>query len=75
MSINDIRQLGPTLGFSESLDNQQSLIYSASGAAASRYGVGITNYRPYLNTTATISGVLGVLKLKYVMLQKQITVL
>ena len=59
MSINDLRQLGPTLGFSESLDNQRSIVYSAAGAAASRSGVGITNNRPYLNTTATITSGLG----------------
>jgi hypothetical protein len=63
MSINDLRQLGPSLGFSESLDNHRSIAYSAAGAAASRSGVGITNNRPYLNTTATITGGLA-LKLK-----------
>ena len=59
MSINDLRQLGPTLGFSESLDNHRSIVFSTSGAAGSRSGVGITNNRPYLNTTATITGGLG----------------
>lgn len=59
MSINDLRQLGPTLGFSESLDNQRSMIYYTSGAAATRSGVGITNNRPHVNTTATITGGLG----------------
>ncbi len=52
-------RLEPTLGFSESLDNQHSVIFSESGAAASRSGVGIANNRPYLNTTATITGGLG----------------
>ena len=33
MSINDLRQLGPSLGFSESLDNHQSIVYYPSGAA------------------------------------------
>ena len=46
MSINDLRQLGPTLGFSDSLDNHRSVVYSAAGAAGSRSGVGITNNRP-----------------------------
>ena len=59
MSINDLKQLGPTLGFSESLDNHRSIVYSTAGAAASRSGVGITNNRPYMNTTATITGGLG----------------
>lgn len=59
MSINDLRQLGPTLGFSESLDNHRSMVYSAAGGAASRSGVGITNNRPYMNTNATIAGGLG----------------
>jgi hypothetical protein len=65
MSINDLRQLGPTLGFSESLDNHRSIIYSASGGSAptlptpGRSGFGITNNRPYLNTNATITGGLG----------------
>ncbi len=59
MAINDFRQLGPSLGFSESLDNHRSLVYSDAGAAASRRGVGITNNRPYMNTTVTITGGLG----------------
>jgi hypothetical protein len=59
MSINDLRQLGPSLGFSESLDNHRSIVYSAAGVAASRSGVGITNNRPYMNTTSTITGGLG----------------
>ena len=32
---------------------------SAAGAAGSRSGVGITNNRTYMNTTATITGGLG----------------
>ena len=61
ISINDLRQLGPSLGFSESLDNHRSIVYSASGAASAtgRSGVGITNNRPYMNTTSTITGGLG----------------
>jgi hypothetical protein len=59
MSINDLKQLGPSLGFSESLDNHRSLVFSAAGAAATRSGVGITNNRPYMNTTSTITGGLG----------------
>jgi hypothetical protein len=58
MFINDLRQLGPTLGFSESLDNHRRMVYSAAGAAGVvvRSGVGITNNRPYMNSTATILG-------------------
>ena len=59
MSINDLRQMGPSLGFSESLDNQRSLIYYAGGGAANRSGVGITNNRPYMNTNSTIANGLG----------------
>ena len=61
MSINDLRQLGPSLGFSESLDNHRSIVYSASGAASAtgRSGVGITNNRPYMNSAATIATGLG----------------
>jgi hypothetical protein len=59
MSINDLRQMGPTLCFSESLDNHRRIVYSAFGAAAGRSGVGITNNRPYMSTTATIAGGLG----------------
>ncbi len=59
MSINDLKQLGPILGLSESLDNHRSLVYSAYGAAASRSCAGITNSRPYINTTSTITGGLG----------------
>ena len=59
MSINDLRQLGPTLGFSESLDNHRSVVFSAAGAAATRSGVGITNNRPYMNSNATIATGLG----------------
>jgi hypothetical protein len=59
MSINDLKQYGPTLGFSESLDNHRSIVYSASGPAAVRSGVGITNNRPFMNTTSTITGGLG----------------
>ena len=64
MSVNDLRQLGPTLGFSESLDNHRSMVFSPAGAAPAgpnpgRSGVGITNNRPYMSTTATIAGGLG----------------
>jgi len=61
MSINDLRQMGPTLGFSESLDNHRSMVYSPAGAATAvgRSGVGITNNRPYMNSTATIASGLG----------------
>jgi hypothetical protein len=59
MSINDFRQLGPTLGFQESLDNHRSIVYSTSGNAASRSGIGITNNRPYMNSTSTIANGLG----------------
>jgi hypothetical protein len=45
-SVNDLRQIGPTLGMSERLDNHRSNLYYDSGAAASRLGVGLTNYRP-----------------------------
>ncbi len=58
-------QLGPTLGFSE-LDNHRSLLYSTSGAAAGRSGVGITNHRPSMNTSATIaSGLDGFTQISY----------
>ena len=61
MSINDLRQLGPSLGFSESLDNHRSIVYSANGAATAtgRSGVGITNNRPYMYNNSTIANGLG----------------
>jgi hypothetical protein len=59
MSINDLRQLGPTLECSESLDNHRSMVYSPAGVAATRSGIGITNNRPYMNSNATIPGGLG----------------
>ncbi len=61
ITINDLRQLGPTLGFSESLDNHRSMVFSAAGAAGAvgRSGIGITNNRPYMNSTATIATGLG----------------
>jgi hypothetical protein len=59
MSIDDLRQIVPTLGFPESLDNHWSMFFSAHGPAASRSGVGITNNQPYSNNTATITGGLG----------------
>ena len=78
MSINDSRQIGPSLGFSESLDNHRSIVFCPSGnavASAGQSGVGITNNRPYMNSTSTIATGLGGFEAQITYATNKITVL
>jgi hypothetical protein len=47
MSVNDLKTMGHSLGFSDALDNYRSMVwYDASGNNSS--GNGLTNNRPYI---------------------------
>ena len=55
MSVNDLKPIGHSLGFSDTLDNYRSMIwYDASGNGSS--GNGLTNNRPYIATAGTGGG-------------------
>ena len=53
MRINDLKTIGPTLGFSNTLDNHRSAIWNAGTATTN--GTGFSNNR-LLNTQATTGG-------------------
>jgi hypothetical protein len=64
MSVNDLATIGPSLGFSPTLDNTKSMKYNAAYTAAANTassGNGLSNNRPYAgvsdNQTATSSGI------------------
>jgi hypothetical protein len=59
MSVNDLKTLGHTIGFSETLDNTKSMVYNSSyanAANAATSGNGLTNNRPYIATAGTGGG-------------------
>jgi hypothetical protein len=59
MSLNDVKTIGPTLGFSDTgLDNHRSMIYSpdVTTTPAGLSGAGLTNNRPFIPTAATGGG-------------------
>ena len=55
MSVNDLKTMGHTIGFSETLDNTKSMVYTTSGANGSS-GNGMSNNRPYILTAGTGGG-------------------
>ena len=56
MSVNDLKTMGHSLGFSDTLDNYRSMVwYDASGNGSS--GNGLTNNRPFIATAGTGGGV------------------
>ena len=60
MSINDLKTMGHSLGFSDTLDNYRSMVwYDISGNASSNSasGNGLTNNRPFIATAGTGGGV------------------
>ena len=47
MSVNDLKTIGHTIGFSETLDNPKSMIYYDGATSAASSGNGLSNNRPY----------------------------
>ena len=56
MSINDLKTIGPTLGFSETLDNLRSVKWSVTGTDTLTTGQGFMNNKPSIPTAATGGG-------------------
>ena len=56
MSINDLKTIGPTLGFSENLDNHLSVKWSVTGTDTITTGPGFTNNKPFITTAGTGRG-------------------
>jgi hypothetical protein len=55
MSVNDLKTMGHSLGFSDTLDNYRSMVwYDASGNGSS--GNGLTNNRPFISNSGTGGG-------------------
>jgi hypothetical protein len=52
MSATDLKNLAPTLGLSESLDNERSVQY-VSTAANTKRGVGLCNNQAFISTVST----------------------
>ena len=57
MSINDLKTIGPSLGFSDTLDNHRS--FKWNGTTVTANGMGVSNNKPLLQ----MLGLLEVFKL------------
>ena len=54
MSVNDLKQMGATLGFGEEIDNNKSVVWNAPSVAAGPYnGNGFTNNKIFGSAFAT----------------------
>ena len=58
MSQNDLKQMGPTLGFADVLDNQNSMVLTAAAVPTFR-SRGISNNIPFSPSTTTFSPIQG----------------
>ena len=54
MSYNDLITIGPTLGFSDTLDNYRSVKWNGTTATAN--GMGFTNNKPFITNAGTAGG-------------------
>ena len=54
MSCNDLITIGPSLGFSDTLDNHRSVKWNSTTTTAN--GMGFTNNKPFISNAGTAGG-------------------